>query len=106
MRIKSGLMRRAGHVAHRGKMRNSYKVLDGKSEWTKQLGRARCRWEDIKIELKEIRYESVDWIHLDQDRNQWWALANTVMCNPEGSLPNELLGSIEGGEFLDQLRDY
>jgi hypothetical protein len=106
MTIKSRLMRRVGHVAHRGKMRNSYKVLVGKSEGKKQLGRPRCRWEDTIIELKEIRCEGVDWIHLDQDRDQWWALVNTVMCEPEGSLPNELLDSTDSGEFLDQLNEY
>jgi hypothetical protein len=60
-----------------------------------------CRWKDIKI-----RYESVDRIHMDQDGDQWCALVNTVMCEPEGSLHNELLGSIEGGEFLNQLSAY
>jgi hypothetical protein len=47
----------------------SYRVLVGKSEGKRLLGRPRCRWEDdTKIEIKEIRWEDVDWIHLAQDR--------------------------------------
>jgi hypothetical protein len=43
----------------------------GKSEWKRQFGRPRCRWEDnIRIDLREIRWEVVDWIHLVQDRDQ------------------------------------
>jgi hypothetical protein len=43
-------------------------------------GRLRCRWEDnIKMYLKEIGLESVDWIHLIQDRDSWWALVDTVI---------------------------
>jgi hypothetical protein len=43
------------------------------------LGRPRHRWEDIKMDLREIGWEDVDWIHLDQDIDQWWALVNMVM---------------------------
>jgi hypothetical protein len=42
--------------------------------------RPRRRWEDnIRMDLREIGWEGVDWIHLAQDRDQWWALVNTVM---------------------------
>jgi hypothetical protein len=40
----------------------------------------RCRWEDnIRMNVKEIGYESVDWILMGQDRDQWWAVVNMVM---------------------------
>jgi hypothetical protein len=64
-------MRWAGHVAHMGNKRNSYKVLVGKPEGKRPLGRPRRRWEDnIKIDLKEIVWGDMDWINLAQDRNQ------------------------------------
>jgi hypothetical protein len=45
-----------------------------------RLGRQRCRWVDnIKIDLREIRWDGIDWIDLTQDRDQWRALVNTVM---------------------------
>jgi hypothetical protein len=54
--------------------------LVGKSEGHRQLGRPRRGWEDnIKIDFREIGLENVDWIHLTQDRGQWWALVNTAM---------------------------
>jgi hypothetical protein len=43
------------------------------------LGRPGNRWEDIKMELREIRWKGMDWMHLAQDRDQWQALVNTVM---------------------------
>jgi hypothetical protein len=53
--------------------------LVGKPEGKRPLGRPRRRWEDnIRMDLKEIAWESVDWIHLTQDMDQWWALMNTV----------------------------
>jgi hypothetical protein len=52
----------------------------GKPEGNKSLGRPRRRWEDnIKIDLREIGWGSMDWIDLAQDRDQWRALVNTVM---------------------------
>jgi hypothetical protein len=51
-----------------------------KSEGKRPLGRPRRRWEDnIKMDLREIGLEIVDWIHLSQGRDQWRALINTVM---------------------------
>jgi hypothetical protein len=48
-------MRWAGHVARVGQMKNASKILFGKAEWQKQLGRIRCRWEDnIKMNLREM----------------------------------------------------
>jgi hypothetical protein len=46
----------------------------------RELGRSRRRWEDtIRMDLREIRWEGVNWIHLAQDRDQWRAVVNTVM---------------------------
>jgi hypothetical protein len=51
-----------------------------KPEGTKPLVRTRRRWEDnIKKDLRETGCEFVDWIHLAQDRDQWWAVVNIVM---------------------------
>jgi hypothetical protein len=61
-------------------MRNAYKSLVGKPEGKRPLGRPRRRWENnIKMDLREIGFGGVDWIHLAQDRNRWRALVNTVM---------------------------
>jgi hypothetical protein len=52
----------------------------GKSERKRSLGRSRHRWEDnIRMNLREIRWEIVDCIHIAQDRDQWRALEKTVM---------------------------
>jgi len=78
--ILSKMMRWAGHVACMGAIRNVYNVLVGKPEGKRPLGRPRHRWEDsIRMDLGEIRWEGVDWMHLPQGRGQWRALANTIM---------------------------
>jgi len=62
-------------------MRKAYKILFGKPAGRRQLGRPRDRWGDNKrMDLRErgCGCEGVDWIHLAQDRDKWWALANTV----------------------------
>jgi hypothetical protein len=60
-----------------GTMRNEYKILVGKPEGKRPLGSPRRRWEDnIRIDVREIGWEVVDWIHLAQDSDQWRA---TVM---------------------------
>ena len=69
----------AGHVACVGQKRSDYRILVGKREGNRSLGRHRGRWKDIKIDLKKIRSEVVDWIHQAQDRNKWHAVVNTVM---------------------------
>jgi hypothetical protein len=52
----------------------------GKPEGKRPLGRPRCRWVDnIKMDLGEIGWDGRDWIELNQDRDQWRALVNTVM---------------------------
>jgi hypothetical protein len=77
---KSRRVRRAGHVTTMGEKRNSYRILVGKPERKKPLGRPRRRWVDnIKIDLREIGWDSMDLIDLVQDRDKWWSLLNTVM---------------------------
>jgi hypothetical protein len=69
--IKSRRMRWAGHMARTGEERKVYKVLIGKSEGKRPLGRPRHRWEDgIRMDLREIGWGSVDWIQLAQDRDR------------------------------------
>jgi hypothetical protein len=60
-------------------------MLVGKPEGKRSLGRPRSRWVDnIKMDLREIGWGGMDWIHLTQDRDQWRTLVNTVMniCVP------------------------
>jgi hypothetical protein len=78
--IKSRRMRWVGHVARMGEKRNAYRILVGKSEGRRPLGRPRRRWVDnIKIDVREIGWDGMDWIDLAQDRDQRRALVNTVM---------------------------
>jgi hypothetical protein len=78
--IKSRRMRWAGHVAHMGEGRGAYRVLVGRSEGKRPLGRPRRRWKDnIKMDLREIRIDGKNWIRLAQDSVQWRAFVNTVM---------------------------
>jgi hypothetical protein len=60
-----------------GAARNAYRILVGKPEGTRPLGRPRRRWVDI--DLREIGWDDMDWVDLAQDRDQWRALVNTVM---------------------------
>jgi hypothetical protein len=63
-----------------GEMRNAYRILVGKPEGNRPLGRPRRRWVDnINMDHTEIGWDGVDWIELAQDRDQWRALVNTVM---------------------------
>jgi hypothetical protein len=78
--IKSRRMRWPGHVACMGEERNVYKVLMGKPDGKRPLGRPRRKWQDgIRMDLTEFGWRSVDWIQLAQDRDRWQALVNTVM---------------------------
>jgi hypothetical protein len=63
-----------------GETKNAYRILVGNREGKRPLGRPRRRWEDnIKMDLRELGWDGVDWIELAQDRDQWRALVNTVM---------------------------
>jgi hypothetical protein len=73
-------MRWAGHVARTEETRNTYRILVGKPEEKRLLGRPRCRWVgNIKLDLREIGLNGVDWIDIAQDRDHWRALVNRVL---------------------------
>jgi len=73
-------MRWAGHVACMVEGRGMYRVLLGKPEGKRPLGRPRRRWEDnITMDFHEVGYGVMDWIKLAQDRDRWRALVNVVM---------------------------
>ena len=69
----------AGHVARMGEDRGVQRVLVGKPEGKRPLGRPRRRWEDtIKMDLQEVGGGRGDWMELAQDRDRWRALVGTV----------------------------
>ena len=78
--IKWRRMRWAGHVARMGEERGVYRVLLGKPEGKRPLGRPRRRWVDnIRMELQGVEYGYMDWIWLAQDRDSWQTLVSAVM---------------------------
>jgi hypothetical protein len=78
--IKSRRLRWAGHVARMGEQRGAYRILVGRPEGRRPLGRPRRRWEDnIKMDIREVGWEDKNWIDLSQDRDRWRALVNAVM---------------------------
>jgi hypothetical protein len=80
IRIIKSRMRLAGHVARMEEKENAYRLLVGKSEGKRPLGRLRHRWVDnVGIDLGEVGLGDVDWIGLAQDRNRWRALVNSVL---------------------------
>jgi hypothetical protein len=73
-------MRWAGQVARIGGERNAYRILMGKPDGKRPLGRPMRRWVDnIKKDPTDIGWDGMDWIDLAQDRGQWRTLVNTVM---------------------------
>jgi hypothetical protein len=78
--IKSRRMRWARHVARMGEKKNAYRLLVGKPEGKRPLGRPTRRWVDnIRMDLGKEGWGDVDWIGLAQDRNRWRALVNSVL---------------------------
>jgi hypothetical protein len=87
--IKSRRMRWAGHVTRMVERRDVYRVLVGKTEGKRPLGRPRHRWEDnIKMDLQEVGCEGMDWLRIGK-------VASSCECG------NEPSGSIKCGEFPD-----
>jgi hypothetical protein len=79
MVIKSRRMRWVRHVVHMGEMRNVHKILVGMPEGKRPV-RTMCKWEDnIKMDIREIRFKGVDWIHIAEDKDWWLALVIMVM---------------------------
>ena len=77
--VKSRRMRWAGHVALMGEDRGVHRVLVGKPEGKRPLGRPRRRWEgNIKMDLQEVGGGRGNWMELAQDRDMWRALVGTV----------------------------
>jgi hypothetical protein len=78
--IKSRRRICAEHVARMLKNRNAYRILVGKREGKRPLGRSRSMWEDnIKMDFGDIAWDGIYWIDLAQDRDQWRPLVNTVI---------------------------
>jgi hypothetical protein len=69
-----------GYVSRKGAKRNACRILMGKPEGKRPLGRLRRRLVDnIKMDLREIGWDCVDWIDMAQDRGQWRTVVNTVL---------------------------
>ncbi|KAJ4441929.1 hypothetical protein ANN_11792 [Periplaneta americana] len=93
-------LRWAGHVARMGESRNAYRVLVGRPEGKRPLGRPRRTWEDnIKMDLREVGYDDRDWINLVQDRDRWRAYVRAAMnlkwmSETDQEEERELVGSL------------
>jgi hypothetical protein len=69
-----------GACSTNGEKRNAYRILVGKPEGKRPVGRSRRWWVDnINMDLRELGWDGVDWMHMAQDRDQWRALVNTVL---------------------------
>jgi hypothetical protein len=73
-------MKCAGHVARMGEGRGAYRILVGRPEGRRPLGRPRRRLQDnIRMDLQEVGWDGVAWIDMAQDRDRWRAPVNAVM---------------------------
>jgi hypothetical protein len=78
--MKSKRTRFAGHVARMEEKGNAYRMLVGKSEGKRPLGRPRCKWVgNVKMGHREVGWNGMDSIDLAEDRDQWRTLVNTAM---------------------------
>jgi hypothetical protein len=78
--MKSRRMLWMGHAARMGEKRNAYRLLVGKPEGKRPLGKPRRRWvNNIRMDLGEVGWGDVDWICLAKDRNRWRDLVNSVL---------------------------
>jgi hypothetical protein len=78
--IESRRMRWVGNVARIWEKRNAYKILVGMPEGKRPMGRPRRKSVDnVRMDLRELEWNGVDWIDMAQDRNQWRALVNMVL---------------------------
>ena len=78
--LKSRRLRWAGHIVRMEQSRIAYRVLVGKPEGKRSLGRPRRRWEDnIRMNLREVGCDRGEWIDLAEDRDQWRAYVRAVM---------------------------
>jgi hypothetical protein len=78
--MKARRIKLAGHVVRMGEKRNANRILVGKPEGKRPLGRPRRRCvNNIKMDLRDLGWRGMDWIDLAEDRDQWRALVNTVM---------------------------
>jgi len=92
--IKSRRMSLLEHVARKEERRGVHRVLVGKPEAKRLLGRSRRRWEDdMKLKLQKVGFGGMGWIELAQKRDRWRSLVNTVM--------NLRVPLKKNGEFLD-----
>ncbi|KAJ4429686.1 hypothetical protein ANN_21887 [Periplaneta americana] len=90
-------LRWAGHVARMGESRNAYRMLVGRPEGKKSLGRPRRRWEDnIRMDLREVGYDDRDWINLAQDRDRWLAYEKQILKLLENKVLRKIFGAKRG----------